>query len=503
MGLLDQFTNTSDDQNMGLLSAGLGMMAASGPSRMPTNFGQIALTGLQGYQGSVDAAKKRKVEDEQQRQLAQIRAMQIQEAQGGLDDHARARQQADLLRQFYMQQRLGQAPTATPDAAGAAGAGAMPLMASSMPGGPNSPKVGGPDWMQSFQAGQPPAPAASAAAPQAQSGGADPYAQRMGLAQQLRGAGFHAEADAQEAAALKFKPKFANEPRTVMGPNGKPVLVQMADDGTVRPIEGGYGVAEKLAFQNIGGKTLGVDPYTGSTSVGFQHTQTPDSIASNNLSRERLNFDRSQTGKPTFNADAGGFISPPSQSNPQGLITPLPGFSKPEKAPTEFQGKSAAFGLRATEADKILNDLNGKYSPAAINSKQTVENTWLVGGALGAATNKFALNGSDQRAEQAQRDFVNAVLRQESGAAIGAQEFDNAKKQYFPQPGDGSDVIAQKATNRRLAIQGFDNSAGRAAMVARPTQPTPMKKSAIKGQVTDGYRFKGGDPADQNNWEQM
>ena len=92
MGLLDQFMNMSDDQNQGLLSAGLGMMAASGPSRTPSNFGQIALTGLQGYQGSVNDAKKRKQQEEQDRILAQIRAIQLAEAQGGLQDKARARQ---------------------------------------------------------------------------------------------------------------------------------------------------------------------------------------------------------------------------------------------------------------------------------------------------------------------------------------------------------------------------------------------------------------------------
>lgn len=132
------------------------------------------------------------------------------------------------------------------------------------------------------------------------------------------------------------------------------------------------------------------------------------------------------------------------------------------KAPTEFQGKSAGYGARAEQADKIITSLEGNYSPAAINSKVSVEGTPLVGGILGAATNKFALSANDQRAEQAQRDFVNAVLRQESGASISASEFDNARRQYFPQPGDSKDVLTQKAQNRKLAIQGFKNSAGRA-----------------------------------------
>jgi len=36
--------------------------------------------------------------------------------------------------------------------------------------------------------------------------------------------------------------------------------------------------------------------------------------------------------------------------------------------------------------------------------------------------------------EQAKKNFVNAVLRLESGAVISPSEFTNADKQYFPQP---------------------------------------------------------------------
>lgn len=137
------------------------------------------------------------------------------------------------------------------------------------------------------------------------------------------------------------------------------------------------------------------------------------------------------------------------------------------KAPTEFQGKSAAFGARAEEADRIISGLDGKYSPAKINAKNALEKTWVVGGALGAAGNALMGEG-DQKAEQAQRDFINAVLRQESGAAIGESEFDNARKQYFPQPGDSKGASAQKARNRKLATEGLKRNAGKAAFAAPP-----------------------------------
>jgi hypothetical protein len=71
-----------------------------------------------------------------------------------------------------------------------------------------------------------------------------------------------------------------------------------------------------------------------------------------------------------------------------------------------------------------------------------------------------------QQQEQAERNFINAVLRRESGAAIADSEFDSARKQYFPQPGDSAAVLAQKKQNRATVMEGLRLSAGQG------TQPT-------------------------------
>lgn len=136
---------------------------------------------------------------------------------------------------------------------------------------------------------------------------------------------------------------------------------------------------------------------------------------------------------------------------------------------TELQGKAMLFGSRAAEADAILNDVGDKYSPAAINTKAYAEGVPIVGGGLAAAGNTF-LSKNSQKVEQAQRDFINAILRLESGAAIAESEFQNAKKQYFPQPGDSKDVISQKARNRQTAISGLRTMAGPAAGSVQPRQ---------------------------------
>jgi len=67
-----------------------------------------------------------------------------------------------------------------------------------------------------------------------------------------------------------------------------------------------------------------------------------------------------------------------------------------------------------------------------------------------------------QKQLQAERNFVNAVLRRESGAAISDTEFENATKQYFPMPGDSEAVLKQKKANRDLTSQNIIKESGTA-----------------------------------------
>lgn len=218
-----------------------------------------------------------------------------------------------------------------------------------------------------------------------------------------------------------------------------------------------------IQTRNTGGSTdtIAVDPVTQQARVvnSVQNTQSPDSVASVAEQRRAHNMADSRARE----ANANGRVPAGYRQKADGTLEFIPGGpadpnAAKRAAPTEFQGKAGMFGARAAEADRIITDLQGKYSPAGISSKQAVGRTPLIGGALEAGAN-LVLSPESQKAEQAQRDFINAVLRLESGAAIAESEFANAQKQYFPQPGDSPQVIAQKAQNRKTAIQGLANNA--------------------------------------------
>jgi hypothetical protein len=61
---------------------------------------------------------------------------------------------------------------------------------------------------------------------------------------------------------------------------------------------------------------------------------------------------------------------------------------------------------------------------------------------------------------QASRNFINALLRRESGAVIADSEFDSAEKQYLPMPNDSEVVARQKAANRQYVTDTMIRSSG-------------------------------------------
>lgn len=182
-------------------------------------------------------------------------------------------------------------------------------------------------------------------------------------------------------------------------------------------------------------------------------------VAQGNLGvrRQELEFNRSQPRGQFLQTEQGYVLADPRTGAVQPVMgadgKPLQGKSAIKNL-TEGQAKANLFGSRMVEADRILSELEGRYSPFAVNSRMTAEATPVVGGILGAIGNTV-ISKEGQQAEQAQRDFINAVLRRESGAVIADSEFDNARKQYFPQPGDSPEVLKQKARNRRTAINGM------------------------------------------------
>jgi len=152
---------------------------------------------------------------------------------------------------------------------------------------------------------------------------------------------------------------------------------------------------------------------------------------------------------------------------------------------TESQGNATAFGMRMKESNQLINDLEKK----GVTNTGVVRST--IGGIVGmtpfigdkmqqgvqSGMNVFpgALGGpsaEQQQVDAARKNFITAVLRKESGAAISPTEFYTEAQKYFPQPGDAASVIKQKQNARETAIKALEIQAGPGANAIRQ-MPTP------------------------------
>lgn len=158
-----------------------------------------------------------------------------------------------------------------------------------------------------------------------------------------------------------------------------------------------------------------------------RHNKVVESTASGQLalSRDRLSFDKQQQKGPG-NA-------------------------------TEGERNAAGYLMRMTEASKLIDEFEGRG--AATYKTQAAGAVPLVGGAIRRAV----MTPEQQQYRQAQEDWVRAKLRKESGASIATDEMDREIETYFPMPGEGKEVIAQKRKARATANAAMRQSSGRAA----------------------------------------
>lgn len=175
----------------------------------------------------------------------------------------------------------------------------------------------------------------------------------------------------------------------------------------------------------------------------------------------------------------GSFVALPSRVAPGASVTGIPVNDATTGAPlrgkgasttlTDGQAKALVFGSRMADADRAMAEAaatpGGLLSGASDRPgylKRTAQATVglmpLVGdklsGAAGSALN-WTQSSAQQSSENAELNFLSAVLRRESGAVISDSEYANGERLYFPRLGDGPERIAQKARNRQLATQGI------------------------------------------------
>lgn len=203
-------------------------------------------------------------------------------------------------------------------------------------------------------------------------------------------------------------------------------------------------------------------------SYGLQEKQIAatagNTAATRALAERQFQWQQEQGNRPDIRevSDANGNKTTVMVDRKTNAVTPVqvPGGEAQPNNPflagggtmNEGQSNAALYANRAMEAERVLNQ-GGVSTAGGSFSERGRANVPVVG--------NYLASENYQKFDQARRDFTAAILRKESGAAIGKDEYANADKQYFPQPGDSPSVIEQKRQNRISAIRGIGAAAGK------------------------------------------
>lgn len=126
----------------------------------------------------------------------------------------------------------------------------------------------------------------------------------------------------------------------------------------------------------------------------------------------------------------------------------------------ETEGKAVTYGIRAAAGlEKLEKIEDSGYQPENMMDR-VAENV---------PAGNFMLSKSGQQYKQAAAEFLAAILRKDTGAAVTKEEWSIYGAQFFPRAGDSDDVIKQKRESRRTALEALRAGSGAGA----PMIPAP------------------------------
>jgi len=233
-----------------------------------------------------------------------------------------------------------------------------------------------------------------------------------------------------------------------------------------------YAAPQQYGFQSQpDGTILRTNPRTGAVEPVYQGATKPQFgvISEDEFGKKTYGFIDPAKGTAVPLPQQGGSASTPATvTGPDGKQIPIPAGVDPKKfrqdvtsatadaatgKKTEVQAKAEQFGNRMEAAEAaIAGGLEKEGLGVSGAAQQIAGGVPVVGSAMQSS--------NYQKFGQAKSQFITALLRQESGAAIGKEEFTRYDKEFFPQPGDAPEVVAQKAQSRQVAIAAMKKGAG-------------------------------------------
>lgn len=132
-----------------------------------------------------------------------------------------------------------------------------------------------------------------------------------------------------------------------------------------------------------------------------------------------------------------------------------------EKAKSDAKKAGKENKLTESQANALMYGSLAKTSMDAINylDNKGFDRTSVLSG-VSTITPNIAKDPNIQMAVNAEKNFLAAVLRKQSGGAITDEEWSNTAPQYFERAGDSPEVVAQKRAFRQTFLNGMARSLG-------------------------------------------
>ena len=202
-----------------------------------------------------------------------------------------------------------------------------------------------------------------------------------------------------------------------------------------------------------------------------------------------------------------GFTTTRMTEDGRELSVSVPGITLPSNLPAP----------EGVDVEKILNDKSREWGALGTNAnfaqrmlltegvvREVLDQGYnlnaldVLGQDAPAAIGTLLQSPQGQRFYAASRNWIAAVLRKESGAAISDGEYLNGLKQYFPQVNDTPAVILDKEALRAGAIKGMYKESGDAFKSIYPGA-MPFLQSKVGDETFDIINPRG--YANQQNAE--
>lgn len=127
---------------------------------------------------------------------------------------------------------------------------------------------------------------------------------------------------------------------------------------------------------------------------------------------------------------------------------------------TEQQSKDLVYYERATGALPTIEKFEGQLTSWVDNRAEK----------LPFGFGNYLVSDEFQQGRQAAAEWLAAILRKDTGAAITSQEFELYGPMYLPQPGDRDAVLRQKREARKRAVEAIQKGLGPAQILTSEFQ---------------------------------